>query len=314
MRWFPLLLLALLLPASAAQAQLSGAQLSGLRARVVVEGDTIHLGDLFEDAENGSRALGPAPMPGRRITVEMPQLLAIARTYGVAWRPFSAEERVVIERPGRPLPREEWFEPLRNALIALGMDPDAEVDIPGFAAPMVPPDSLPRVTVEQPSLDENRFAATIAVEADGMPALRLRVAGRVSATVPVAVATRRMSLGEVVKASDVRVQRVRVERSRPGLADDAVLVVGQQLRRPIGEGMPFAVRDLGAPVLIEKNSTVVMVVESNGLTLTAQGRAMADAPRGGIVSVMNLSSRQIVEAQAISPGRVRVGPPPPNQR
>ncbi|GAV34807.1 flagellar basal body P-ring biosynthesis protein FlgA [Roseomonas sp. TAS13] len=113
----------------------------------------------------------------------------------------------------------------------------------------------------------------------------------------------------MVRAGDVQVQRLRTDRLRPGLAEDASLVVGQQLRRPVMEGAPFALRDLGAPVLIEKNTTVTMVVERGGLLLTAQGRALEAAPRDGVVNVMNLSSRQIVEAQAIGPGRVRVGPP-----
>jgi flagella basal body P-ring formation protein FlgA len=36
---------------------------------------------------------------------------------------------------------------------------------------------------------------------------------------------------------------------------------------------------------------------------------MEAAPRGGVVPVMNLSSRQVVQAEAIGPGRVRVGAP-----
>ncbi len=302
----PVLLAALLLPAVA-----STADLATLRPQAVVEDGTIRLGDIFADSgEAATRAVGPAPAPGRRIVVETAQLLAIARAHGIAWRPFSANERVVIERPGRALTAEEWLEPLRDALLRLGMEPDAELEVPGFAPPMVPPGTYPEVSVEGASLSGNRFGATLAVMADGMPVQRLRVSGRASPTVAVAVATRRLAIGDVARAGDVRVQRVRVERARPGLAGDAAQVVGQQLRRPLTEGMPFVVSDLGAPVAVEKNGTVTMVLEAGGLSLTAQGRALAAAPRGGLVDVMNLSSRQVVEAQVIGPGRVRVGPVP----
>jgi flagella basal body P-ring formation protein FlgA len=51
---------------------------------------------------------------------------------------------------------------------------------------------------------------------------------------------------------------------------------------------------------------VTMIVEGPGLSLTTQGRALEAAPRGGRLNVMNLSSRNVVEAEAIGPGRVRV--------
>jgi flagella basal body P-ring formation protein FlgA len=50
-----------------------------------------------------------------------------------------------------------------------------------------------------------------------------------------------------------------------------------------------------------------MSYEIPGMALTAQGRAMEAAPRGGTVAVMNLASRLVVEAQVVGPGRVRVG-------
>ena len=64
--------------------------------------------------------------------------------------------------------------------------------------------------------------------------------------------------------------------------------------------------DLVAPVVVAKNQPVLMVLEAPGLALTAQGRAMEAAAMGERVTVMNLASRSLVEAQAIGPGRVRV--------
>ena len=47
-------------------------------------------------------------------------------------------------------------------------------------------------------------------------------------------------------------------------------------------------------------------MEGPGISMTAQGRAMATAARGEVVAVMNLAARSVVEGQAIGPGRVRV--------
>ena len=143
--------------------------------------------------------------------------------------------------------------------------------------------------------------------------LRLRLSGRASATVPVAIAARRLPLGAVPGPADVQLVRMRVERVRPGLAVDVSQVVGQQLRRPVTQGAPFALVDLSVPVLVEKNTLVTLLLDTGGMTLTAQGRAMESAGHGAVVTVMNTSSRQVVEGRVIGPGRVRVGPPAPSR-
>ena len=50
-----------------------------------------------------TRVLGPGPAPGGRIVVEAAQLAAIARQFGVDWRPASPADRAVLDRPGRML-------------------------------------------------------------------------------------------------------------------------------------------------------------------------------------------------------------------
>src|SRR3954451_6762007 len=114
-------LLLLALPAAAQE-------LAGPRPLVVAEDATLRLGDVFEGA--GPRAalpIGAAPAPGRRLVIEAPQLAALARAHGLAWQPLSAQERVVVERPGQPVPREEIAAALRGELLRLGLDPEAEL-------------------------------------------------------------------------------------------------------------------------------------------------------------------------------------------
>lgn len=304
--WRMLALLALL----AGSAQAAEESVVALRPLAVVDEPVLRLGDLFEGvgAARAGVTIGAAPLPGRRLVLEAPQLAALARAQGVAWRPLSAHERAVVERPGRPVPREEIEAALRAELLRLGMEAEAELDLGPFLPPMVPPSAPLHLTVEGVSFDaaNGRFAATLVVMAEGMPTLRQRLGGRAAATVPAVVATRRLAQGEVVRPEDVREVRLRAERVRPGAAQDAAQVVGQQLRRPIGGGMVFMAGDLGPPALVERNALVTIVLEAPGLLLTAQGRALEAAPRGGTVPVRNLASDRVVEAQVIGPGRVRV--------
>ena len=281
------------------------------RPVVLAEDAMLRLGDIFENAgPRAMQAVGAAPAPGRRMLLDAANLAAIARRHGLNWHPLSGEERSVVERPGRAVPRDEIDALLRLELARLGADAEFEIDLPGFAPPLVPIASLPEVSLEAPSYDPatRRFAATLVVAAEGMAMQRLRIAGRAMPTVPVVLATRRMAVGEVVRAADIEERRMRAERVRPGVAQRAEDVVGRQLRRPIGSAMPFVTVDLVAPVVVAKNQLVLMVLEAPGLALTAQGRAMEAAAIGEVVQVMNLASRQVIEAEAIGPGRVRVRP------
>jgi flagella basal body P-ring formation protein FlgA len=197
---------------------------------------------------------------------------------------------------------------LRAALRHQGLDEDAEVELTAFAPPLVPLAALVQIAIEQASLDPQagRFAATVAVAAEGMPTARLRISGRVVATAPMLVAARRMQAGDVVGAADVRVIRVPASRLRPGTAERAEQVVGQALRRPAAAEQPLLIADIQQPLVVDRGSTVTMLYDVPGLTLTAQGRAMESGARGAVVPVMNTTSRVVVEAQVIGPGRVRI--------
>ncbi len=300
-----LTLAALLLLACPAWAQ----EMVTVKPAVIIDTPTLRLGDIFAGA--GARAevvVGTSPAPGRRLVVEAAQLSALARMHGLTWRPLTAGERSIIERPGRPVPQDEVLELLRGDLLRLGMPAESELELPNFAAPVVPVAALLNLGLEGLVFDaaQGRFAATLVVMAEGMPSQRLRIAGRALATAPVVVAMRRLGLGDVIRPSDIRVTRLRADRVRPGAAETADQVVGQQLRRPMTEGLPVMTGDLGPPPVVAKNALVVMTLEAPGLSLTMQGRALADAPQGALLRVENLESHAVVEAQAIAPGRVRV--------
>ena len=284
------------------------AQVVVVRSHTLVDDQVIRVSDIFEGTARGDVVVGAAPNPGQRFVIEAAQLAGIARRFNVDWRPTSGAERTVLERPGRALSREAAIEVLREELLGLGLPADAELELTAFSPPILPLSAIPRLSAEGGNYEtaSNRFAATLIVMADGMPSIRMRVAGRAIATVPAVVATRRLSVGEVVKPEDAKLVQLRAERVRPGTTQRLEDVVGMQLRRPISTDLPFMGADLMQAHIIAKNEIVTMVVDGPGLSLTTQGRALEPATRGGRLSVMNLSSRNVVEAEAIGPGRVRV--------
>ncbi|GIL41494.1 flagellar basal body P-ring formation chaperone FlgA [Roseiterribacter gracilis] len=87
----------MLRPAALVLLFLSGtAHAATLKATTLAVDEKVLLSDLFEGIA-GDAVLSAAPMPGRILTMAAPQLLRIAQTYGLDWRPAGGE-RVVITR------------------------------------------------------------------------------------------------------------------------------------------------------------------------------------------------------------------------
>lgn len=279
-----------------------------LRPFTTLAGSVVTLADLWDGA--GARALGPAPAPGARITVESRQLDAIARQFGVDWRAAGSGDRVVLERPGRALVQDDVIAPLRAALAAAGAPRDGELEMPGFTAPMVGLAATIRAEVAQLEYDggTGRFTALVAVTADGVPATQLRLSGRMLEMVDLPVPRRRMVPGDVVAAGDLQWVRLRAAQARGDVVRAMRDAVGQALRHAVQPGQPIMLADLGRPMVVQKGMPMTLALDSPGIQLTAQGVAMEPAGVGETVHVLNPISRVVIEAEVTGPGRAKVLP------
>ena len=298
MRLLPLAVLALaVLPAQAAT----------LRGGTTLSDPQVRLSDLFDGVER-DRAIGPSPEPGGRIIVESAQLGAIARQFDVDWRPTSTADRIVLERPGRPFPREETMAALRVALAVAGVAADADVEMPGFSTPLVPTDI--RATAEVGQLDYNpvtgQFTAVLSVTAAGMSPGHSRLSGRIVDIVELPVPSHRMMPGDIIGAGDIQMARLHANAVRADVAQIPAQAVGMALRHPVGPGAPLLLADLARPQAVQKGEAVQMQLDTPGISVSAQGIAMEGGAVGERVRVLNGSSRAIVEAEVLANGRVRV--------
>lgn len=67
-----------------------------------------------------------------------------------------------------------------------------------------------------------------------------------------------------------------------------------------------AVADKIAPVLVSRNSIVLMEYSFGPLTIQTEGRALSQGRGGELVRIMNLSSKSIVAATVAGPSKVIV--------
>jgi flagella basal body P-ring formation protein FlgA len=300
----PILCLCALLHPSAPRA-------ATLRGATTLEAPMVRVADLFDGAgEGGARVLGPAPAPGNRIVIESAQLAAIARQFGIDWRPASPSDRVVLDRPGRPLPRDAVFSALRAALGELGAPVETDIDLPGFVAPLVPQESEARLSIDQLDYDpaSGRFTALLTVTAEGMEVRRERLSGRVSEMLDLPVLPHRLAVGAVIEPGDTRMARVRSDLVRGEVARLPEQIVGFALRRPVAPGQPIALADLARPSAVLKGARVVIELSAPGLALVAQGIALDNGAIGERIAILNPATRATLSAEVLGPQRVRVTP------
>jgi len=282
-----------------------------LRTMTTLHAPIVRLSDLFDDA--GSKAdvvLGPGPGAGARIVVEAPQLAAIARQFGVDWRPASSADRAVLERPGKPMRRDDVVEAVKGALIEGGASDDCDVDLTDFMPPLVPIEAEPRPVVSDLDYDAaaGHFDAMLSITGQGMEPINLRLSGKVDDTIELPVTTERLPAGTVLRADDVHMARVRVSLVHGEVVRRAGDAVGLQLRHQLAAGLPLMKTELSRPSLVEKGARVLMQFDSPGISLTGEGQALESGAIGERIRVLNPTSRAVVEGEVTGPDRVRVTP------
>ena len=297
------LLLAFLLPMTV--------QAATLKPYTTLEGPVVRLSDLFDGTD--ARPLGPAPAPGARITVEAPQLTAIAHMFGVDWHPAGPGDRAILERPGRTLSRDDVLAPLRTILQNAGAPRDSDIELPIPSIAPLPAGAAPALefTGTEYLASNGRFTTLLTVNAEGVPPVQLRLSGHVQEMVELPVPRRAMFPGDIVMAPDLQWTRLRIGLARTDVIRFPAQAVGQALRRSVQPGQPITLADLGRPVVVLKGAPLALTLDSPGLALTAQGVATEPGGVGDRIHVSNPFSRAIVEAEITGPGRARVVPAEP---
>ena len=120
---------------SAAPAAAAGAL---LRSHVLVDGPTVTLGDLFDNAgERANVQVLRAPPPGTHITVDTDWLTHVALVNNLSWKPRDLFDEAVIERTGLTIGRDQITAAVQAALESRGAPADSTVDLESRTQQMI---------------------------------------------------------------------------------------------------------------------------------------------------------------------------------
>lgn len=115
--------------------------------------------------------------------------------------------------------------------------------------------------------------------------------------------------GESVSAASLTTTEVPAARLSSSMITSAGTLSGQVARRNLRANTPLFAFDFSKPMIVKKGELVTISVDYPGIQLSVQGQAMANAGLGDVISIMNTSSRRIVEARITGAGTALISAP-----
>lgn len=278
-----------------------------LKQRALVDGDGIHLSDLFANVppESDGR-IADSPAPGDRLVFGARQLFHYAKSFGLSWRPRNTKVYAEIVRDSAPVPADLIREALADALAErMGEDFDVQIynrDVPLFVATGERPELVVRNLVYDRR--SHRFDAAVALV--GTESSPVVVNGRVEAMIEVPVLRGHAMPGDVITLDDVQWVRVASRRAGPNTISRLDDLVGRTPRRPITAGQAIRLTDVRPNFIIGKGDMVTIVLKAGTMTLTARAEALQKGAVGDVIRVRNNHSRKVLETRVVAADTVTV--------
>ncbi|MCA1378111.1 MULTISPECIES: flagellar basal body P-ring formation chaperone FlgA [unclassified Bradyrhizobium] len=303
-------LLALALPAAAADDFIAAPT---LRASVTVTSDVVRIGDLIDNA--GSAALIPvyrSPDLGTTGTLTTGQVLSVLRAKQVIGVMTGDIKEVQVTRLARTLASKD----IENAVAAalerrsgLGDAANITITFDRSVAEMrldASNSGALQPVATRYDARSGRFDIAFEIANDGNAApTKLRFTGTAIETVEVAVLTRDIDRAELLKSSDLSLER-RPKAEVTGEPASRDRSIGMQLRRAMRAGTPIRAADLVRPDFVVRDQAVTIIYQVPGLYLTTRGKAIESGAEGDTVSVLNLHSKRTLTGIVTGRGQVTV--------
>ena len=312
-----LTLLALAAPTPPAAAQILEVAGPSLKPTASVLGDIVRIGDLVENA--GAVADVPifrAPDLGQTGSVPVASVLEAVRGHHILGLDTRGLSEVAVTHAARTITAKDVEARILLALAGKYGLPDQsslavvfDNEVRTFAVEATATNELAviHLTYEPRS---TRF--DVAFELPGSAVARrlpLHFTGSLSETFEAIVPTREIAQGQVLKISDLAVER----RPKSGSAATALTTIeqaqGLSAKHSLRAGQIIRQADVAKTELIARGESVTMLFQVPGITLTIIGKAVEPGAMGDVISVVNVQSKRTVQATVIGPGRVSVNAP-----
>src|SRR3954468_7905192 len=292
---------------ASAAAQITGSAHPRLKSAASISGEIVRIGDLIENA--GIAANTPifrAPDLGQTGAVPSRAVLDAVRPYGLIAVDTRGISEVSVTRLTRTIAIDEIESRIVHALAAryrlgkvedLKLSFDRELRAIQLETNASADLSLARFSYEPSS---RRFDVTFELGSGRA----WRYTGTAVETVEAAVPSRALARGELIKASDVAIER----RPRAEFANEppapVTEMLGRAARRALLAGQALRNADLMKPEFVQRGEMVTLHYEVPGVVITMRGKALESGAEGDTVNVLNEQSKRTLQGTVTSAGHV----------
>jgi flagellar basal body P-ring formation protein FlgA len=317
------LFIALIMPLASlapAMAQSLDAGASGsptLKASATVLSEIVRIGDLVENA--GAVADVPifrAPDLGQTGSVPVASVLEAVRGHHLVGLDSHGLSQIAVTRAARTITAKDVEARVLLALAGKFGLPDAgslavvfDNEVRTF---VVEPTATADLAVTRLSYEPRTTRFDVAFELPGSVVARrlpLRFTGSLSETADAVVVTRDIAQGQVLKASDLAVERRPKANSTSTTLTAIAQADGLASKHALRAGQVIHQADVAKPELVGRGDTVSIVFQVPGIVLTIVGKASEPGALGDVINVLNVQSKHTIQATVIGPGRVSVSAP-----
>ena len=279
---------------------INNAHAASLKSVSVISADVLTLGDLFDNVErNADYVIGPAPQPGKDMTLNARTLYRIASALDLAWRPSSTADHITVRREATVVSYSNIENTLRKSLKDKGVSGHFGVKLNnGEPSIILPTNMHANVEVSEFKYDRNRdyFHATLVAPSKDNPIKEIRVSGQVDrrTTIPVLITT--LQHGDIISDSDIDMIEISQNDIQHNMITNKKAMIGMTPRRIAYAGKFLQNGALIKPQLVKRGDSVGITFQEGPLTLSAKGKALQSGAIGDVVRVTNSNSSLTVDA------------------
>jgi flagella basal body P-ring formation protein FlgA len=293
-------------------ASADGTTMLRLNSHILVAGEDITFGDVFEHAgEIAQTRIAAAPLPGERLALSPSRLQMMAREKGMIWTNPDGLQRVIVERASQVVPLFEISDRIADALRARGAADLLDIQFTNRNQAIHVPIGMPAtVTVETIHFDTSsgQFQAQLRVPAGESRTTSIAVAGRAHALIELPVLARAVPANQEIVANDIEWVTVRQDRLQRDVITEKENLIGMAPRRVIRPGQPVRLSEIIRPIIISKGTMIRIVYEIPGMQLSTVGQALEDGAEGDTIRFRNTSSNMLVDAEVRADGSAVIRP------
>jgi flagella basal body P-ring formation protein FlgA len=279
-----------------------------LRDQQTLAGESITLNDLISSsqdvgADDLSSVIATAPSLGKSETLtraDIEKILpASIRQQPIEW---SGAAACVINRPAVEYSPHEVRQ-LVTAELAKHLPANSDfaiLDIPDLDAFLIPTGEIEARVELAPGVLRNEWGdATLMFSSQGQVTVTKSVRFHWAYTRKVWQVANRVADHQPLTAGSFQEVEVNVLKI-PGMLEPAsTFPEGEVAAHPLPEGKILMDNDWVEPVLVSRNDLVTILYARHGISITVEGRAMANGVRNEVIAVQNVTSHKIFNARVV---------------